>query len=377
MKVKYLKYILFLPIMMLAFSCSSDSDDEDDKTEPLPTPVVTLEKDTITISNDGGNAEIRYKIENLIEGETISLKDVPEWITDINTQEFGIITFNVKENDETSVREAQISVDYKDAKEKARFTVRQDAADPRPFTIKTAEITELSINYEVEPLDKDITYLVFCEDASFAEFNDEELSKGDMNYLMQMADYYSQTIEDYLRDNSFTGDSKFTKDNLTPGTGYMIYAYGIDIKTQKRTTEIERLMVSTQNVEMLDVNFSINSKVENSKLYLDVDPQGYTGKYFSSILKLRNKDFVETATHEQVLKEVSMIWMSTRALYLDMGMTIDDMIADSCISGPSSQTFDLEDDALYLLVTVAVNDKALLCSECVYSFVNSTGIIKK
>ena len=80
--------------------------------EPVPTITITTE-DPLTLAADGGSYTIEYEITDPTEDGSISA-DAGDagWITDINCDTEGVITFSVAANDTEEERQATITVTY-------------------------------------------------------------------------------------------------------------------------------------------------------------------------------------------------------------------------------------------------------------------------
>ena len=80
--------------------------------EPVPTITITTE-DPLTLAADGGSYTIEYEITDPTEDGSISA-DAGDagWITDINCDTEGVITFSVAANDTDGERQATITVTY-------------------------------------------------------------------------------------------------------------------------------------------------------------------------------------------------------------------------------------------------------------------------
>ena len=80
--------------------------------EPVPTITITTE-DPLTLAADGGSYTIEYEISDPTEDGSISA-DAGDagWITDINCDTEGVITFSVAANDTDGERQATITVTY-------------------------------------------------------------------------------------------------------------------------------------------------------------------------------------------------------------------------------------------------------------------------
>lgn len=88
---------------------------KEDNPEPVPAPVITLESEsTVSFFAAGGNGEIKYSIANPVEGVTLHADCEADWVTDVTAGEANV-TFNVAENADEEVRNAEIVLSYEGA----------------------------------------------------------------------------------------------------------------------------------------------------------------------------------------------------------------------------------------------------------------------
>lgn len=128
MKLKHI--VSRLSVLVIVFyslaSCSSDT-----KEEPRPEkPELNLVGDAVLpIAAGGGGYSISYELLNPIEGEVVEAVTDAAWIDRFVCEE-GKVTFDVDENPETQVREADITVRYATLHFKVKAV--QEGAQPAP-----------------------------------------------------------------------------------------------------------------------------------------------------------------------------------------------------------------------------------------------------
>ena len=113
MKLKNLFY--FLLALPLAFAaCEEPNVDGPDQPQPgdeVKDPVLTLTSfDEINFEAIGGQGEIKYTLENTVEGTILTAACEAEWVADLTVGE--TVTFTVAANEETEGRETKIVVAY-------------------------------------------------------------------------------------------------------------------------------------------------------------------------------------------------------------------------------------------------------------------------
>lgn len=237
---------------------------------PLSDTVINVEK-------EGGACEFRYEIINPTPtGEVkAELQQGIDWITDLNTQEYGVIKFNVAVSETEEPRNAKISLSYEGIT--IDLTVNQSKGEYiPPFSINTHDIDYVSVMWDITAKDKEMTYINMIVDRqtwdSFPTF-DEYLAYN-MEVLEQNAAAESMSLEDYLRYSILTsGDATdITVSGLVPDTEYVIYAFGFTPE-QELLTEVVYEIVKTEPITMLDVTFDIECTPSFDHVTLSVTPE--------------------------------------------------------------------------------------------------------
>lgn len=128
MKTKKIVSRLALPVIVFYSFFSCDSDNSDPQVAPTP-QLNPLSGQEIRIPADGGRFDIRYRIDDPIEGVSVEASSQAGWIDGFEYGG-GKVSFSATENPTPEVREAEITVSYSDQS----FTVkaRQDGSAPEP-----------------------------------------------------------------------------------------------------------------------------------------------------------------------------------------------------------------------------------------------------
>ncbi|MBQ8494113.1 MAG: BACON domain-containing protein [Alistipes sp.] len=101
--------------------------------DEVPAPVLTLTSDaTMEFTAEGGAGEITYKLENAVEGTTLTATCEAEWVKDVAAGE--TVTFTVAAND-GDAREAKVVVAY--GEQKFEVTVKQAKKAEDPLKVFT------------------------------------------------------------------------------------------------------------------------------------------------------------------------------------------------------------------------------------------------
>ena len=231
---KQILSILFLAILhVLVISCK----------EQLLSPELELTEDVINVTASGGFYSISYTITNPIEEASLSIDNQPEWVSDFNFEKQGVISFFVHKNELTEERSAKLNLVYSGIEEVLSFTIIQEAASVPPFSINVNEVSEIYVNLDIIPEDKEMTYINFTMPREYESYyeNDDALFNDDMAYFQSLSDAYNLPIDEVIATYVRIGDlTNQTLSGLIPGTEYMTYVYGIDTQDNTRTTEIVR-----------------------------------------------------------------------------------------------------------------------------------------
>lgn len=89
------------------------------------------------------------------------------------------------------------------------------------------QVTKSSVNFTVEPLDKETPYLLMIIDKqTFDSFPSvDAYIEDDMRWIEEMAEIEEVSLEEYLTDLLIVGDISDMSDGLQPNTEYILYAY--------------------------------------------------------------------------------------------------------------------------------------------------------
>lgn len=116
-----MKRLLFAAAALAApfffFSCEKPDDNGGGKEPGTGTeteaPVLnnTTEGD-ISVPCEGGSFSLTYTIENQVTGGQLSAKSENEWISNINYNVLGTVSFDVAANEAFEPRDGEITVEY-------------------------------------------------------------------------------------------------------------------------------------------------------------------------------------------------------------------------------------------------------------------------
>lgn len=358
---KQILSILFLAILhVLVISCK----------EQLLSPELELTEDVINVTASGGFYSISYTITNPTEEASLSIDNQPEWVSDFNFEKQGVISFFVHKNELTEERSAKLNLVYSGIEEVLSFTIIQEAASVPPFSINVNEVSEIYVNLDIIPEDKEMTYINFTMPREYESYyeNDDALFNDDMAYFQSLSDAYNLPIDEVIETYVRTGDlTDQTLSGLIPGTEYMTYVYGIDTQDNTRTTEIVREYYYTADVEQIDVDFDFDYEINGGFVNVSIIPQNYDGYFSYEVYGGVTEDM-------DIDKLCEENWINTVSFFLSVGYSYQDILDEFCSRNAFSISLSLEAETKYVVVAYAVNEEALKCSSTSYEFFETEAI---
>lgn len=350
--------IILLVVQQIILGC---------KEEQKPSQLE-LQTTVLNVGAEGGHYTIHYEIINPHNDAAVTVDYSGDWIVDFITDEPGVISFDVLANETQEERSTDINLKYPGITTVVSFTVVQEADVVPPFTINVNEITEISVNIDIIPEDKEMTYINFTTPVEYAPDDDNALYAEDMAYFQSISEVNQVPLEEVIA--SYAGNGELIDQYLSgliPGTDYVTYAYGIDLSTNERTTDIARAYYATKDVERIDVDFDFDCNVNGGYVNLSITPENYDGYYAFEVYS--------GVTDEMDIDELcEQNWVGNVAFFLSVGYSYEDILNELCQKGPLSISLSLSADTRYVVVAHAVNEQALKCSGTSYQFFNTESI---
>lgn len=72
---------------------------------------------------------------------------------------------------------------------------------------------------------------------------------------------------------------------VLPETEFTCYAYGVDVATKTRLTDIVRVNVTSGEIQMIDVSLDVNLEISGAAVTMSVDPGSYEDWYYMNIIE--------------------------------------------------------------------------------------------
>lgn len=349
---KLFLFVLFIGIIVL--SCNKKEGGS---------VILTFDTAEVIIPAGGGQFSASYTLEGA-SNITVNASCTENWISNINTSETGVVSFEVQPNTETSSRSGLIEISGPELKDNVNLTVIQLSSENPGFMLEVLETKETTIKYSVYPVNQEMTYISKVIEKSIADtYDDEALYLEDVSYLKTMAELYGISYEDYLQDVLKKGNSEnVMAEMLKPDTEYCIYVYGMT-EEGERSSDIFRTYSKTLSVEMVEIDFQFEVKIDRVSADISVYPSDKEISYMFDIFPkevIGSEDNIAAAFQEN-LNIMLDIYTS------EYEMTVEEVMQELSIKGPGQNLFEnLEPHTDYYVVAVAVTPYGTLNSEVSY-----------
>lgn len=362
--MKKFRHCLFMGMVgmaLLGSGCNSDNEE----VEPV-IPALELEKNSLSVSDNGGNFSIPYSIRNGIEGvlPTLSVAGEVDWVSGFEVDEHAV-AFDVARNKSEKERACKVSVSYPGLEAGIDITLTQSGAVDKEVILELKHVDATSITVDVVPSDKNMTYFLMLEQAQtlidYGMTTDELIYESDVRWIKKSLEV-GVPIEDLVSVGDQIG---LTYRGCLPETEYVLYAYGLDITDYSMLTDLVKINITTGEIELVDVGFDIQTHVEGSTLTVDVTPQaGYDGLYYVDAYEKPSLDF--GLGLGQTLYEICYYsFESTLEFYqYVLGIPLEDALNMLALSGPGSREFtERKGGMTYVVVAFSLTDEGIVNSE--------------
>ncbi|PWJ42990.1 leucine-rich repeat domain-containing protein [Sediminitomix flava] len=157
------KLVLLFAILFSVVACKEDE-------EIILPPVLSIESIAV-IPNEGGLIQIKYMVENPVEGQEVVLTTATEWVGEFDYSLEGVIQFNAEKSNQREERLGEITFSYEGA-ESVTIAISQDG---NPIIVS-------NVGDDTDPTMNNLTasiIAVFGED--YATTNESIVVVGSMN----------------------------------------------------------------------------------------------------------------------------------------------------------------------------------------------------
>lgn len=274
---------IFGLLAMSAFALVACNPDTPEPEPVVEAPVVTLDKQSVEASAEGGEFTVNYTIENPVEGVTLAVTEDVAWIEDV-TAEDGVISFVVAANDLEEAREATLNVEYTGA-EARTIAVAQaaKAVAPTPelatITLEVENVVWNNADVTVTP-SEDVEYILGVmtkEDfAPYAEDIESLVAARVEEWKQTAQEYQDMGYDDpwqyYLKNEQRSGERTYSVKydslyNMSWDTEYVVYCFGMDDEGEQTAYVVveefrTEAPVPTSNTFTITIDAMTKSSVE-------------------------------------------------------------------------------------------------------------------
>ena len=372
---KVLMTLLPIGALLFSFGCKETPVEVE---EPIKS-IINIDTVELSADSNGGSFTVEYTITSPTEGNLASAKADVDWITDINTEKYGIIKFNVAASDVEEERMATITVSYPNAKSVPFFVVQKPATILGGFDI---DLLEQSYNYcyvSVTPDDLKAKYLVglftWEEYETFDLESDNNLFNYHIEQLVDAGSWMGYPAEASIDMSSRTGIIANLKlSGLIAGEKYLFMACYYDTETFELIGDISRLEFYAKTPETQERNFDFEVAVDSSDVTITVTPEEAVGSYYFDVMPrvVIDRECVEFGlTLEEYFKGW---WASVSGTDIGNGTTPSTIVDNYCSKGVDEGNFELLAETEYYVFAFEVNSEAACVSEPKYE-VFTTGSV--
>ena len=237
---------------------------------------------------------------------------------------------------------------------------KADFEIPGDFEITVANVSYLDARINITPSDETMTYLTDIVEKEYG-MSDRDIYEKDRAYLKKQSEIRGQSLEGIL--SSVVSVGKLTDASLIlaeDNSDYIIYAYGVDIRTGEPTTGITRVPLHTPSIEKTDVKFDITADVTDGvNLDISCKPVNYDGFY-----KLEYFEIDENTSIEELKRDAAESWKLTVNTLLSYEYGMDVILSSFCKKGDyKGNGQDLKATKQYLVWAYAVNNDGVINSD--------------
>lgn len=279
--MKNIRNIIFVAASLLAFSACSKPQTEPTQEEE---PFFAVNKRRVEFDYQGGSAEIKYRIDNPVEGMGISISADDSWIRDLDYDDENIY-FNAPSYSGEEDRESRIRVKYGTSLKDSIIVIQHANVVIPDITLEVMSINPTSARITVVPKDDSFRYVVFKGEKSEIDQyeSDDELVKANMEVMAKAAEIQNTSLNFLLEANSFMGERTLTMTNFEPDKEYYIYSYGVDLDGN-RTCPVVKTVYQSPGYTRYTAGFSF-TLVDNqpNSLTVNVAPKNGAPNFYSGI----------------------------------------------------------------------------------------------
>ena len=337
--------------------------------KPQGDTTLTLDIKSIDATAEGGHFEVKYTLENPVEGDELKVMAEKEWVYNIDTTTAGVISFDVATSYDAEARNCRLELIYPGVYPNPTLTVKQAVGKEHSIKLKLVSAAATTITMNVVPQDKQMPYIFILGTGKYFEenggelmYSDEALWASDMEIFESFGGAFGGDASTGAAAFMYTGDMmghQFT--GVTPNTTYVAYAYGFDNETLTPLTEISRLKITTTAVSDYTLHFDFNVEVDGPNVSIDVAPQGYDGYYYYGVFWAKD---VAGASAEEMRSYCEQTWENDKAYYSSFFDTPEQglhfIFNELAFRGAQHLDVELDANTEFILWAFGMDDEALM-----------------
>lgn len=342
MNIKRIALSIFLPLLILAgipYGCSETPD--------RPLSEIIVGEDAVSVGAKGGIRLINYEVKGTGSEQTVEPATKAEWIHSFDLSVPGKLFFTVDPNAETESREADIILYCMDRQVSRTICVRQDAAQESGewFELDIKSFTECTAIVSIIPKNPDMSYLVMVVEKSFRDRFDseEDMCEAMKAELQTNAEAAGLTLPQFLSKVLMKGEQELQLTGLNPDTEYDVFAVGMDYDGTL-LSGLDEQFFKTEELEMQDVTFDIQYRIEGPFVEMTVEPSVQETAYFFNAMEKSQYDAlggdIAGPLQEALREEI--------ALGVEAGLTVEQAVYQLTSYGKSSLPMDMNANTEYI-----------------------------
>ncbi len=262
-------------------------------------PSFSVETTTVEATSIGGYFEVGYTIAQTNGMNPVAVTEA-EWITNINNETPGSISFRVLPNDTSAPREAVVTLRHISTQETPQLVVKQSASEGEYLNIEVKRLDYSECEVTIVPQSDDMFYVVTMAEKSYLTgmniTSAEELVAAD---LIQYNSYLTgeDNLEEFLTKSKLAVKGKQVRvwQDLSPAREYVIYAYGIYLRGDEYecVTPIAYTLIEERLPERTAEEFDIEITAEGPEVSFSVKPKTWDGYYAVQIVEDTEAGYIE------------------------------------------------------------------------------------
>lgn len=289
--------------------------DEQEPAEPGETTLEITSDDTLKVAIGGGAYEIAYTLTN--PSDSIKLEvEIPEginWITDINTDTEGKITFNVASNEGNKPREAEISVKYDFIVQKVLVS-QEGYVSPYDYEYEMTVFT--GWYYGTANDGEAANYYAYLSDKGFVDNGtlDGMMMPDGTYFRLDLYASASELDNVYIPEGTYVYDLEDTKKEGTFSTLSVMMKTGAGLMEGQSYEYEEGTLVVTKDGDKW--NYDLKVTIEGETYHVTYNgPVTFTNDIDEPVVDDDDNWIPPTGEYDKIEKDVVLVPQSVKAWY--------------------------------------------------------------